>query len=312
MDAVTRRQFISLAGAGLGSARSAGTAHAVRPTAALTGRVVIDRITRSLGTGGQPDGVAGFKAGDPARPVTGIVTTAMATLDVLKGTVRAGANLVITLEPAFYGRADGATATAGGEIARAGGRPRSAPPIPDPVLSAKQEYIRRNDLIVWRVGELWRARRPDPLAGALAEALGLSAPEGPAQTRSFHIAPTHLRRLVSHAQTSLGARGGVRAVGNPDLPIRRVGLLPGSTPLRAVLDLLPAVDVVVAGEMREWEGVEYVRDQVTSGAAKGLVLVGRVLSEEPGMHACGRWLETLVPEVRTRWIRAGDPYWRPA
>ena len=30
------------------------------------------------------------------------------------------------------------------------------------------------------------------------------------------------------------------------------------------------------------------------------------------MKACAQWLETIVPDVRCRWVPAGDPYWRPA
>jgi hypothetical protein len=29
------------------------------------------------------------------------------------------------------------------------------------------------------------------------------------------------------------------------------------------------------------------------------------------MQACADWLRTIVPEVPTRFIAAGDPYWRP-
>ena len=264
--------------------------------APLTARDVVGRIGHSLDIqDATADSAGGLIAGDPARIVTGIATTSSATLDVLREAVTTRANLIITLEPAFYGRADLSDARLSGG--------------PDPVLAAKQEFIRRKDLIVWRMGDSWRARRPDPLAAGLAEALGLSPLE---RAGTFGIRPTNLGRLVSHAHTALGARGGIRAVGDPALRIERVGLLPGSTPLRAILDLLPLVDVVLGGEMREWEGVEYARDQVSSGAEKGLVLVGRVLSEEPGMHVCARWLRTLVPEVRTHWLRAGDPYWRPA
>jgi hypothetical protein len=75
--------------------------------------------------------------------------------------------------------------------------------------------------------------------------------------------------------------------------------------------VLPAVDVMVAGEMREWEGVEYVRDVVAAGQKKGLVLLGRIVSEEPGMRACAAWLNTILPELPATWIAAGDPYWRP-
>ena len=61
--------------------------------------------------------------------------------------------------------------------------------------------------------------------------------------------------------------------------------------------MLPNVDAIVAGEVREWESVEYVRDKVFAGEKKGLILVGRVVSEEPGMAICADWLKTFVPEV---------------
>ena len=49
-----------------------------------------------------------------------------------------------------------------------------------------------------------------------------------------------------------------------------------------------------------------------AGDKKALILVGRVVSEEPGMEVCADWLKTFVPEVPIRHIAAGDPYWRPA
>ncbi len=93
--------------------------------------------------------------------------------------------------------------------------------------------------------------------------------------------------------------------------MRRIGLLPGTTPIQAALELLPEVDAIIAGEVREWETVEYARDKVTAGEKKSLILLGRVVSEDPGMNVCARWLTTVVPELPTGWIRVGDPYWRP-
>ena len=94
--------------------------------------------------------------------------------------------------------------------------------------------------------------------------------------------------------------------------MRRIGLLPGSSALAATMKKLPDCDVVIAGETREWESVEYAQDTVASGQKKGFIMLGRVLSEEPGMNFCTDWLKTLVPEVPVRWLPAGDPYWRPA
>ena len=46
----------------------------------------------------------------------------------------------------------------------------------------------------------------------------------------------------------------------------------------------------------------------TAGEKHGLVTVGRVASEDPGMRRCAEWLKTVITEVPTLWIPAGDLY----
>jgi hypothetical protein len=121
-----------------------------------------------------------------------------------------------------------------------------------------------------------------------------------------------LDAVAAHVKKALRSRGGIRVIGDPQMTVRKVGLLPGTTALRSALSMLPDVDVIVAGEVREWESVEYVRDQAFSGAQKGMILIGRVASEEPGMELCANWLKTFISEVPVRHVSAGDPYWRPA
>jgi putative NIF3 family GTP cyclohydrolase 1 type 2 len=101
-------------------------------------------------------------------------------------------------------------------------------------------------------------------------------------------------------------------VGDPQLRVREVALLPGSTSIEASIAALPGVDAIIAGEVREWEAVEYVRDTNDLGGRKALILTGRIVSEDPGMQLCAQWLKTIVPEVASTWISAGDPYWRPS
>jgi hypothetical protein len=69
-------------------------------------------------------------------------------------------------------------------------------------------------------------------------------------------------------------------------------------------------DLIVAGEVREWENTYYAADIFTAGEKRGLVTIGRIVSEDPGMRSCADWLRTLVPEVPALWIAAGDLYWR--
>src|SRR4051812_49345508 len=100
---VSRRRFTVLAGT-MAAGRIPVTA-AGPPTA----QDIVARIQASLGAERGPNALDGFKAGDPSTAVKGIATTAMATIDVLKRASAAGANLVITYEPTFFGRQDGPT-----------------------------------------------------------------------------------------------------------------------------------------------------------------------------------------------------------
>jgi hypothetical protein len=98
-------------------------------------------------------------------------------------------------------------------------------------------------------------------------------------------------------KSRLDARGGVRVVGRPQTRVRTIGLLPGTRSIQDTVALLPQVDAIIAGEIREWESSEYARDVVNAGLGKALILVGRSLSEDAGMKVCADWLRTIVPEA---------------
>jgi putative NIF3 family GTP cyclohydrolase 1 type 2 len=225
--------------------------------------------------------------------VTGIVTTSLPSMTVLQQAAKAGANLVIASQPVFY-----ATKETPDDAA-------------DPVLAAKRAFIAKHHLVVFRLRDHWRLRRPDPVARGLGDALGWSTFRIGDDASRYDIPPVTLAALVNQAKKRLGARGGIRVIGDPQTSVRKVALLPGSTPLAAAVQALPHVDAVVAGEVREWESVEYARDTVDSGQKKALILVGRIVSEEAGMRVCADWLRTLVPEAPVQHVAAGDPYWRP-
>src|SRR5207344_3285557 len=94
------------------SAAAAGAAFelpVVGAGAAPTAQEIVDRIKQHIGVDWSSDDVDTFKAGDPSTVVTGVVTTSMATLDVLQKAVQAGANFIITAAPTFYSRADAST-----------------------------------------------------------------------------------------------------------------------------------------------------------------------------------------------------------
>jgi putative NIF3 family GTP cyclohydrolase 1 type 2 len=305
MPNVSRREFVALAGAA-GAAPFVLSRETVR-AASVTAQDVVDRIKQQVGVPWKAETLDTFKAGDPSTVVTGIVTTASPTLAVLERAATSGANLIITCEPTFYGRGDKPTPP----VRPGGAAAAEAEPPRDAVFAAKDAFITKHRLIIWRFSDHWRLRTPDPFAQGLRDALGWSTFGSDTEPGRVTVPAIALDDLASRIKKTLGSRGGIRVMGEPRTQVRTIGLLPGSTPIQAALRTLPGVDAIVAGEVREWETVEYVRDVLTTGGKKALILIGRIVSEEPGMDVCARWLTKIVPEVRAAAIPAGDPYWRP-
>jgi putative NIF3 family GTP cyclohydrolase 1 type 2 len=298
---LSRRTFVRLGAAGAAApfVFECVPARAAAPTA----QAVVDRIRQNVGDEWNPATVDGFKAGDPSTAVTGIVTTSLATIDVMRRAIQAGANLIITSGPTFYSRADTPTLT---------GRRGAPPPPANPVFTAKRDFIDQNRLVVWRFSDHWRARTPDPFAQGITDALGWTNDRGNGNAGRITVPAITIDALARDLKAKLNARGGIRVIGRPEARVQKIAVLAGTIPIQTTMAVLPEVDVIVAGEIREWESSEYARDLVHAGRNKGLILVGRSLSEEPGMKVCAGWLKTLVTDAPIHWVPAGDPYWKPA
>jgi putative NIF3 family GTP cyclohydrolase 1 type 2 len=327
MTPLSRRDFVALAATGAVATPLSLTHGAAR--AAVTAQEIVDRVKKSVGVEWSSDDVDTFKAGDPSTVVTGVVTTSMATLEVLQKAVQAGANFIITAAPTFYSRADlsvpggrgGGAAAGRGQVPGRGAGPGPgpasvsgpgtgasapmppAPVLPQPVVPPRQAAAPPP---VATADPVYDQRKPDPRAQGLAAAMGWTKYKTGDDGLRFEVPGMTLEALAGQLKKSLGTRGGIRAVGDRTLTVRRIGLLPGSA-----IAMLPGVDVIVAGEVQEWESAAYVQDVAFAGLRKGFISIGRVVNEAPGMQVCADWLKTIVPEVPIRFISAGDPYWRP-
>ena len=276
-------------------------------TEPLTADAAVRRIQTALGGEWPPTGPDGFKAGDPSTAVKGIATTAMATLGVLKEAVKANANLVLTYEPTFYSRADGRS-----PADLTPGRGAGGFGADDAVVKAKREFIEKNGLVVFRLRDHWQARKENDMVTGLAGALGWSKGRVKNDDALYEIPAASADAVVAMIRGKLNLRAGLRAVGDRKASVRRVLLFPGSMTPATMWQRYSEVDMIVAGEVREWENTHYAADIFTAGEKRALVTTGRVVSEEPGMRACAEWLKTVVKEVPAKWIGVGDPYWRPA
>jgi putative NIF3 family GTP cyclohydrolase 1 type 2 len=217
----------------------------------------------------------------------------MSTLEVLQRAARAGRNLVITHEPTFYNHLDETKGL-----------------TKDPVYAAKISFIEKNNLVVWRFHDHWHARKPDGIFTGLAKVLGWDKYQAGDNQRFYVLPGTTLGALAKDIQSRMKIRT-MRVIGDPQTKVSRVALSPGAGGLMAAVAVLPEADVLVVGEQREWEGVEYAQDTVAAGHKKGLIILGHTISEDPGMDECARWLKTFITEVPIEFIPAGEPFWRP-
>ncbi len=263
----------------------------------LTARQIVTLIQQHSGVPWDGPTVDTFKAGDPDTPVTGIAVTMMATFDVLKRAAAQGANFVITHEPTFYSHEDN---TASLEAAN------------DPVWREKEAFIREHHLVVWRFHDHWHVRRPDGILSGMAHALGWERYEKDDPPNVFVLPQTTLRQLAKNIQDRIGIKV-LRVVGNPDLAVTKVALMPGAAGTQQHLQFLRRddVEVLVIGEVPEWETIEYVADAAAEGRRKALILMGHIPSEQAGMASCAEWLKTFISGVPITFVPTAEPFWMP-
>jgi putative NIF3 family GTP cyclohydrolase 1 type 2 len=262
----------------------------------LAARAVIDRIKKNVGVPWREKTVDTFKAGDPDAPVTGIAVTMMATYDVLQRAAASHKNLIITHEPTFYNHLDDSGEIPQGEK--------------DPVLAQKLAFIKEHHLVVWRFHDHWHERTPDGIELGMAHALGWEKYQDKQNQYLFTIPETTLEKLAAELKSRLQLHT-MRVAGDPGLKVSRVALSPGSAGMEREIRALemPDVQLLITGESREWETVEYAADAVSEKKQKALIVLGHIPSEQAGMEECARWLTPLVPEVPVEFIPAAQPFW---
>lgn len=273
-------------------AAAASTALAQDKPGTLTAQDVIDRIRKNVGVDWRRQTVDTIKSGTAGTPVKGIATTMMATLDVVQRAAAAGRNMVITHEPTFYSHED-----------------NTAPLKDDPTYKFKQEFLDRNNMVVFRFHDHWHLHQPDGIATGMTKALGWEKNVDPQNPRQFLFDRISLASLAKQIETKLNIRT-MRVIGDPGLRVRTAaGTWGYNSSIRPFAR--PDLDVLIIGEAREWELVEYAADAVTSGAKKGLIVLGHIPSEQSGMRYCAEWLKGFITEVPVEFIAAAEPFWSP-
>lgn len=261
----------------------------------FTAREIVAEIQKHVGVDWKKETVDTFKAGDPDTPVTGVAVTMMATMDVLQRASAKGLNFVITHEPTFYAHLD---------------TPEGVPQD-DPVWAEKRAFIEKHHMVVWRFHDHWHMRKPDGVEAGNVRQLGWEKYQRADNQYLFVIPETTLKELAADVARKLDSSV-VRVVGDPDMKVTKVGFSPGAAGCQREMHALEMddVQVLMVGETREWETVEYAADAVSEGRKKALIVIGHIPSEQPGMDECSRWMKEFVKDVPIEFVPAKQPFWQ--
>jgi putative NIF3 family GTP cyclohydrolase 1 type 2 len=233
-----------------------------------------------------------FKAGSPETVVRGIATTMMTTFDMLKRVHAGGQNMVITHEDTYWNDPDDTS-----------GLTRNA------LYNLKTQYILDNDMVVWRNHDHMHAMKPDFTVVGELRSVGIQGGEDATMRPGVLTIPeTTLGEFAARVKRTSGARA-IRCVGDPKAKVSRILVGPGYATPR----MTPDVDVVIGGEQQEADGgfddVEYVVDAASLGMAKGVIMLGHVISEQAGMEDFANWLRGFIHDVPIRFVPAEEPFW---
>jgi putative NIF3 family GTP cyclohydrolase 1 type 2 len=258
----------------------------------LSVQQVMDLILKTIPGAPFAKTVDTLKSGDPAQRVTGIVSAMFATTDVIQRAIALKANFIIVHEPTFYNHADETDWLKN-----------------DPVFQHKYELLTKHGIAVWRFHDYWHAHQPDGIRTGMLNALGWTSRVDAANPNVLTLPRTTLSDLITHTKTKLGIKQ-VRVVGDPAQSCQRVLLLPGASGGRNQIAAIEKAkpDVVLCGEVSEWETPEYVRDARQQGQTLSLVVLGHIMSEAAGMEWLVPWLQPKVPGIKITYVPSGNPF----
>lgn len=233
------------------------------------------------------------------QEVTGVATTFMATIDVIRRAISLGCNLIITHEPTYFTGWD-----------------RLEWLKEDQVYHQKKTLIDYNKISIWRYHDHMHSGNEDLIYRGLIEKLGWKEyldKEVP-QPHCYTIPVMTVPELVRFFKKKLEMKN-IRAIGNMKMKCTRVGILVGGGSLGLGQEEMPAklmreqqLDVIVCGEITEWTVSAYVRDAAAMGFNKAMIIVGHERSEEPGMKWLAQYLQPLLKGTPVHFINAGEPF----
>ncbi len=294
-----RRDFIKKTGLAVGAititinSLLSGKAKKGMNSTNLTINDVINKIISTITEKPLKETVDIVKIGNPKQTVNGITTTFLASCEVIQKSIDLGNNFIISHEPIFYNHLDEVNWLESSAVYR-----------------FKKELLEKNNIVVWRCHDYWHLYQPDGIMRGIRKKMGWEKVVDP-QNEFFYALPNlTVSKLAAGLKQKLDIKM-LRIIGDPNLICRKVAFLAGKpggrTQIQAIIQHQP--DVIICGEINEWETSELIRDAIFAGEKKALIITGHSQSEEAGMEYMATWLSELFPELRIQHIPVNEAFW---
>jgi len=259
----------------------------------ITAGQLIETIIQRTGSAPVSNTVDRIKEGNPASRVTGIVTCMFATMEVLKKAVDKNCNFIIVHEPLYYNHLD-----------------KTEKFENDSVYLNKKKFINDHQLVIWRFHDYIHRIQPDGIISGMVEKLGWENNRVENNPYQFSFPEITLQALLDDLKKAF-PQITFNVVGDRTMKLSGLMLVPGASGADMQIQALRdnRIQVVVAGEVPQWETYEYVRDAVTQGRKKAIVFIGHISSEESGMKFCAEWLKKFINTIPINYVECGSSYW---
>lgn len=249
---------------------------------------IMDMFIKTIPNAPFPNTVDTLKSGSRDAVVTGIVTTMFPTVDVIKKTIALGANFIICHEPTFYNHTDDVSWLQNNEV-----------------YQYKADLLKKHNITIWRNHDYIHSLQPDGVTTGVVDKLGWKAYQQGSNT--FILPAVALGGLIAQLKYKLGASK-VRYIGDLSQTCRSILFMPGAAGGRPQIEAIDKYkpDVLVCGEIAEWETAEYVRDARAEGRSIALVVTGHIPSEEAGSEFMAHWLKQRLTGVKITHLVCGN------
>lgn len=252
---------------------------------------VMDLILKEIPGALFKETVDTLKSGSADAIVTGIVTTMFSTIAVIKEAIRLNANFIIAHEPTFYNHTDDPNWAGANDV-----------------VKQKQELLLKNNITVWRFHDYWHTYVPDGILNGVVKKAGWEK-FYKNNSAIMQLPATSLKDIATHLKSKLGIDH-VRVIGNLSKKCERIALLPGAWGGQKQIEMAEKEkpDVLIVGEVHEWETAEYIRDARLLGKDISLIVLGHSVSEEPGMHWLVEWLQPKLNGIEVTHVASNNPF----